>query len=402
MKIYEIGTGYTPIPAQVGAATEIVVEELTRSLRKMELDAEILDIASASRAATDLPIHEVPIPAAFTKDDVSLGLMHKLKRVVYSVALVGKLKKLLKQASERVILHFHNQYNLFFFLKMTPAKLRQKATVAYTVHSYIWHGSWTEIAETVERRYFQEICCLKNVDCVFVLNERTLENIVSHVGVSANKVFLVDNGVNTDTYAPLPLEEKTTVRERYGVADKRVFLQIGSVCDRKNQLGSLQCLLPLLKADAENVFCYAGGIISQEYQGELLRFAEENGVAEQVKYLGEITPGAELNEIYNLGVAMVFPSKLEGFSLVIIEAMSVGLPVFVGENLQFKLRDKCLIFRDGEEFLRLVKEQITEDPEYTDRAVARRQMIQQIYGWDAVATAYLEVFNRLGQEEYNG
>ena len=28
MKIYEIGTGYTPIPARMGAATEIVVEEV--------------------------------------------------------------------------------------------------------------------------------------------------------------------------------------------------------------------------------------------------------------------------------------------------------------------------------------------------------------------------------------
>ena len=31
MKIYEIGTGYTSIPAKMGAATEIVVEELTKS-----------------------------------------------------------------------------------------------------------------------------------------------------------------------------------------------------------------------------------------------------------------------------------------------------------------------------------------------------------------------------------
>ena len=34
MKIYEIGTGYTPIPAQMGAATEIVVEELSTRLVK--------------------------------------------------------------------------------------------------------------------------------------------------------------------------------------------------------------------------------------------------------------------------------------------------------------------------------------------------------------------------------
>ena len=46
MKIYEIGTGYTPIPAQMGAATEIVVEELTRSLRNNGEDAEIIQESS--------------------------------------------------------------------------------------------------------------------------------------------------------------------------------------------------------------------------------------------------------------------------------------------------------------------------------------------------------------------
>ena len=30
MKIYEIGTGYTPIPAQMGAATEIVVAGISK------------------------------------------------------------------------------------------------------------------------------------------------------------------------------------------------------------------------------------------------------------------------------------------------------------------------------------------------------------------------------------
>ena len=37
MKIYEIGTGYTPIPAKVAAATESVVEELTKAFMQKTL-----------------------------------------------------------------------------------------------------------------------------------------------------------------------------------------------------------------------------------------------------------------------------------------------------------------------------------------------------------------------------
>ena len=99
MKIYEIGTGYTPIPAQISAATEIIVAELTAAFLKQNLPVEIVDIGSDHRAATTLPIIEVPVSRLFSGTDLHLGLMHKGKRVAYSVVLTGVLKKLLKQES---------------------------------------------------------------------------------------------------------------------------------------------------------------------------------------------------------------------------------------------------------------------------------------------------------------
>ena len=66
MKIIEIGTGYTPIPAQVAAATESVVEELTKSYIKMNQPVGILDISAQKRAEHNLPITEVMVPSFFT------------------------------------------------------------------------------------------------------------------------------------------------------------------------------------------------------------------------------------------------------------------------------------------------------------------------------------------------
>ena len=116
MKIYEIGTGYTPIPAQMGAATEIVVEELVKAFQKRNAEVVLLDIQAQQRKANTLPITEVSVPGCFSETDVKLGIMHKLKRVAYSVALAGKLNRILRESKEQVLLHFHNQYNLFFFL----------------------------------------------------------------------------------------------------------------------------------------------------------------------------------------------------------------------------------------------------------------------------------------------
>ena len=111
MKIYEIGTGYTPIPAKMGAATEIVVEELAKSFQKKGKDVTILDIKADDRLRNNLPIIEVNVPDKFTSTDVQLGIMHKLKRVVYSISLAQSLKKIIKRSNEKIVLHFHNQYN---------------------------------------------------------------------------------------------------------------------------------------------------------------------------------------------------------------------------------------------------------------------------------------------------
>ena len=390
MKIYEIGTGYTPIPAQLGAATEIVVEELTRSLIGLGYDAEIIDIKARSRAECDLPITEVGVPSVFTKTDVSLGIMHKLKRVAYSVSLAAKLKKLIKRsAGEELVLHFHNQYNLYFFLKLTPKKLREKVKIIYTVHSYIWHGEWEEIRDTVSKRYFQEVFSVKEADRVFVLNEQTASTFEKHLGVPAERITLIDNGVNTDIYAPKSEDEKSGIKEKYGVSGKRVFVSVGSVCDRKNQLGALKLLAPIMKADPDTVYMYAGGIIDEEYQTDILSYARECGFEDRVKYAGELCPGAELGGFYSIADAMVFPSKAEGFSLVIVEAMSAGVPVIIPDTLHFKLEGECLRFSDSDSFERTVAESVLDTEKRKECSERVRAHVLDCYSWNKIASDYI-------------
>lgn len=393
MKIYEIGTGYTPIPAKMGAATEIVVEELTKSFQKKGEDVTILDIKADDRLSNKLPIIEVSVPNKFTSTDVQLGIMHKLKRVVYSISLAQSLKKILKRSNEKVVLHFHNQYNMFFFLKLTSEKLRRKCFIAYTNHSYIWHGDWKEIEQTVQKRYFQEIYSMRHADKIYVLNEITRNTLVEHLDISEEKIVMIDNGVNTDIYSPLSLNEKEKVKKDLGLEGKKVYIQIGSVCERKNQLGSIKLLLPILKEDSNKMFVYAGGIISEEYQEEISKFAKENGIEKQIKYLGELAPGSGLNKCYNIADAMVFPSTSEGFSLVIIEAMSAGVPVVINSNLQFKLSDACLKFSDEQNFLELFKNNILDDEKQKINSEMARRNVVESYSWDKVAQDYYETWN---------
>lgn len=392
MKIYEIGTGYTPIPATMGAATEIVVEELTKSLLKNGHDVEIIDIKASNRKKNNLPIREVNVPKKFSGTDVSLGLMHKLKRVVYSISLANTLKHIIRDSNEKIVLHFHNQYNMFFFLKIVPKKLRNKCFIAYTNHSFIWHGDWNDIETTVRKRYFQEIECMKQADMVYVLNEKTVETLIRYLGIEKSKIKLIDNGVNTTVYTLLSDHEKQIIKEKLEGNDITYFIQVGSVCDRKNQLGALKLLLPFLKESEKREFLYAGGIIDEQYQAEIVDFAKVNGVTNQVKYLGEVQPGITLNEYYNSASAMIFPSKSEGFSLVIIEAMAAGVPVIINEKLQFKLAEECLRYTDEETFNDIIGTEILDPNKQKELSEKARNAVLLHYSWDKISEDYYKTW----------
>lgn len=389
MKIYEIGTGYTSIPAQMGAATEIVVEELVRAFQKQSVNVELLDIQADQRLANTLPITEVKVPRAFTSTDVQLGLLHKFKRVIYSISLAMKLRDILKNANEDVILHFHNQYNLFFFRKLVSAKLRATAKVAYTVHSYIWAGEWEDIKETVQKRYFQEIDCVQHADYVFTLNDRTREHFTKHLNVPANRIHLMRNGVNTEVYHPLSEAETGAFRKELGLSTQRIILQVGSVCDRKNQLWAITQLKDYLKTHPDVVYLYAGGVIDEAYQAQIQAYAAEQGIAAQVRYAGELSPGQQLNQYYNAASIAVFPSKHEAFSLVIIESVSAGTPLLLSAQTLSRLEQGCLPYQDGDDFIRIVDE-VLQQPMARD--VVRQEAVAQ-YSWDRIAQDHIAIWN---------
>ena len=393
MKIYEIGTGYTPIPAQMGAATEIVVEELTKAFLKLGETVRIIDIEAEDRADTELPIIEVSVPKCFQGTDVKLGLMHKLKRVVYSVCLAFTLRRLLKNSQEKVVLHFHNQYNMFFFLLLTGKKLRQKALCAYTNHSGIWRMPWEEIATTIRKRYFQEAECMKRADVVFLLNEETKRNVMEYLAVPEERLVLVGNGVNTDVYHPLTEEQKQAAREKWGLQNCRVILQVGSVYENKGQLRAVECLLPLLKQHPELVYVYAGGIVDPQYQARVEAFVQKHGLQRQIRYLGMLSPGKEVNELYNAANTVVCISQYEAGSLAVLEALSAGVPVTLEKNSLYSLGMGCIHLEETNREYWLAA--ISEDAGRQLSCQARKNTVEN-FSWDKIASDYYREFeNRM-------
>ncbi len=393
MKIYEIGTGYTSIPAKISAATEIIIEQLSYAMIENGEDVTIIDIEDKNRKDSSLPIIEIKVPGFSDKTDTSLGIIHKVKRVLYSIAVAKKIKKILKSTKEKIVLHFHNQYNMFFFLKLTSAKEREKCICAYTNHSGVWTLNWEEAESTIKKRYFQEAECMKKADCLFVLNDKTKDTAIKHLGVNANKIHLISHGVNTEIYKPLTEEEITKTKSEQSLNDKRIILQVGSINENKGQKRALQLLLPLIKENKNLVYAYAGGIVDENYQNDILEFAKGNKIENQVKYLGMIAPGKELNKIYNIADATIVPSKFESFCLVVIESFSAGVPVLLNIDSSFSFSKNAVLY-SPENFEQTIKSAIL-DNEANHKALKEeaRETAVNNYNWNAIAKQYTHDFD---------
>ena len=391
MKIYEIGTGYTSIPAKISDATEIIIEQLTYAMIENGEDVTVIDIEDKNRKSNSLPITEIKVPLFSDKTDTSLGIVHKIKRVLYSIAVAKKLKNILKNSKEKIFLHFHNQYNMFFFLKLTSAKEREKCICAYTNHSGIWTLDWNESKDIINKRYFQEAECMKKADYLFVLNNKTKENAINHLGVNKDKIFLISHGVNTDIYKPLSVEEIEKTKSEINLSNKKIILQIGSVNENKGQKRALQMLLPLMKERQDLVYAYAGGIVDENYQNEILEFAKVNKIENQVKYFGMIAPGEELNRIYNIAEATIVTSKFESFCLVVIESFSEGVPVLLDENSSFSFSESALLYT-ADNFEQVIKDNILDNKEQQIKLKKEvRENALNNYNWNAIAKQYTQI-----------
>lgn len=75
----------------------------------------------------------------------------------------------------------------------------------------------------------------------------------------------------------------------------------------------------------------AGKIANQEYYNRLVAFVENNGLKENISFLGRVSD-EQLVSCYKKAAVFVFPSLLEGYGLSLVEAMQYGLPVVAFNN----------------------------------------------------------------------
>lgn len=136
--------------------------------------------------------------------------------------------------------------------------------------------------------------------------------------VPADRITVIPNGVNSETFRPASAREKSAARSRWNLpSDRFVVGAMGRLAPEKHLI-----LLPDLAAlHPEVVFVVAG---SGPERSRIERRCAELGVSDRVHLLGAVSERAEF---YGALDAFLLPSLFEGLPMALLEAMAAGVPV---------------------------------------------------------------------------
>jgi glycosyltransferase involved in cell wall biosynthesis len=268
--------------------------------------------------------------------------------------------------------------NLNIYHSLTPLEsiYIPKAKSVVTFHDLIpWlhsgettsHYSGDKISGLISKYYFK-YASTKAAQCAAVVcnSEQTKMEVIEHLKVPESRVLVIRLGIDPGL-VPLPRKDK--------------IFRIGtlSYLDRRKRIDVL--IKAFLDADVDGELVI-GGAGSDE-----LRLKQSAGNSSKIKFLGFI-PDEKLNDFYSSLDYFVFPSKIEGYGLPIIEAFACKKPVVVLNDalIPEEIKSRCVVMENLADFFRNMKMPDNLENNY---AFAKE------HTWDNCVEQYIKIYQSL-------
>jgi glycosyltransferase involved in cell wall biosynthesis len=180
-------------------------------------------------------------------------------------------------------------------------------------------------------RLFQAMIArgLQRASTILCVSAKTRDDLHQYLDVPEDRLHVVTNGLHWP-YQPLDRAARSPLLQSVGLApDEPYFVQIGANHWYKNRAAAIAIFAELRKlapyASARLVM--AGGPMTPELEA----VAQQVGVRAAIVALPGPT-NQQLQALYSGALAMLFPSREEGFGWPIVEAQACGCPVAINDR----------------------------------------------------------------------
>ena len=188
-------------------------------------------------------------------------------------------------------------------------------------------------------------------------------------------------------------EPEAVLRARHDLGERQVVLSVSAKRPHKNLMRLLEALAAI---DARAAPGRRHSRLPTPYEAVLRERAETLGVLGDMRFLDWVS-GPELEGLYALSAAFVFPSLFEGFGLPVLEAMRRGVPVACSDrsSLPEVAGDAALLFDpDDPQAIRVAIERILGDPAEAERLRAAGREQAARFTWAATARGTASSYDR--------
>jgi glycosyltransferase involved in cell wall biosynthesis len=219
----------------------------------------------------------------------------------------------------------------------------------------------------------------------------TRDDLVERLRVPAGKVDVVPLGLGQPAAAaPTPPSE---LRARLALDDRQVVLSLSAKRPHKNLRGLLDAAVRL-EPGRRPVLVLPG--YPTPHEAELRAHAEAVGIAGDVRWLGWTSP-EDVEGLFAISAAFVFPSFYEGFGLPVLEAMARGVPVACSDRASLPeiAGDAALLFDPADPAaIAAALERLLTDRAESERLRAAGRARAATFTWERTAEGVLASYER--------
>jgi len=287
------------------------------------------------------------------------------------------------------IIHF--PYNWSFpFNKKVPSVITVHDVIPFTFREAMaWYMN-----VFLYKPGIRQACRLNTM--VATVSEFSKLDIVKKVGVSAEKIRVIPNGLRE----PSPPDEELDkdLDQRYGL-EHGFILNVGGIHERKNINGLIRAFAKLVEEEEfMGKLVITGSVSSAPYQEKMKKIIDatlaSTSMQDNVVFTGFI-PDTELDSLLLRAAMLVYPSFYEGFGIPILEAMRVRTPVITSDltGMQEVAGDAAILI-DPHDTDQITAEmsRLLHDRQLREELANKGVEEAETYSWPRTSELYLELY----------
>jgi glycosyltransferase involved in cell wall biosynthesis len=373
----------TPNAPEIGGAARQCLK-LSKALVQQGVDVTILTNRIAWRDPTRSKIDDVPV--VFINTGRPIFSRKGLRRIGIYAFVLCALCYLIRHRHEYDIIHAHSALTSGFIAVLAGRWLEKKSIIKVMNSGFRndvirFRNDKSLVGAGLMADY------LRNCDRVIVLNPLAWNELLK-LGFRSEQIELIPNGVEVEG-----LRAKTS----YNGSDTTRLVYVG----RLHQAKGIDTLLEALKIlqSQQSMAAYQLTILGKGPLEQQLRAKTDTlGLTRQINFVGEVT-----NVLDHLFASDIFilPSRAEGISNALLEAMALGLPCLAtdvaGNRVLIKNEQNGLLVKmDDALALGGAINRLANDCLLRRKlGQAARQTVEDQYDIIAVAARYISLYRKL-------